>query len=463
MRFGMDIKDIEQTTILLTMKLNFFAKMLGLITFCASYAHSDYVGGPLSNYGGTYSGNITITDPSTSTASGVYRTAAGTTILQGNILVDMSHGKGIDNSAGSRSGSYIVVETQSANDSIIVKASGTATTDIGIRQASYEGSTTINANKDGSFQKLDVTSGSDGIYAVAGTLTVNADTVVHSGRDGVFTGGLSAPPLTTHGSITMTGSLDVTASRTGIRTLAGDIDLTGVTHIKVDAPVGLQVSATAQGGGRIYLGSHLEMTGTTTSAITASGSGAEISGTGRYTFSGAVTTASQSTVDLTFTNGSNFTGATKISSGGIINFVLNGGTRWEVTDNSATTMLNVDQGGVMVFDLLNVATKTFSCVNSPEVILDVNSILSLNCDPDVVQVGDEYTLFAGLGTVFDNETDGVLNAVLQSVDGKYTYTYDNPAAGVFRILGISPTIPEPATASLGLFGLAGLMLLRRKV
>lgn len=445
---------------------------LGCAVFSAQVCLADYDGGPISNYDGTYTGEIRITGTS-QVRSGVSRTSSGITTLQGNIYIDLLYGSGVENYGYSEYavGTNLILETQSASDSIVIKtvSKGSGGNDAdGISHQCYNGSTMINANKDGSFQELNITAGNNGISALAEGFYINANTVINAGGYGIGTGSttFASDQHTTNGHITMTGTVDITSKGNGISAGWGVVDLSGTTKttINTSSSAGIRAGGT---GGTVYLGSHLEIISSSSSSsflAICTGSTCVISGTGQYTFSGQVDADYNSTIDLTFTAGSSFTGFTTKKTGNspVIDFSFNKGARWELTTNSTMNTLNVDEGGVIVFDLFDVSSKQFAYIRASEVTLGAGSILALNMDPDLVKEGDQYTLFTGVRNTFYNDTDGELNAILRSADGKYEYTYDNPSAGVFRILGIYSVIPEPASASLALFGFAGLFMRSRR-
>ncbi len=166
-------------------------------------------------------------------------------------------------------------------------------------------------------------------------------------------------------------------------------------------------------------------------------------------------------IDLVMLNGSSLNGYTNDNAdAGNITLAFRNGARWNNTAYSTMTDLSVEAGASIFFNDNN-SGALFS-IDSNSVSLEVGSLLKIAVDGSTVEVGDKFTLFTGLDVLWDNG-GADYNAELYSADGKWLFTYVNPEGGVFEIIGkTAVNIPEPATATLGLLGLAGLLVRRRR-
>lgn len=130
-------------------------------------------------------------------------------------------------------------------------------------------------------------------------------------------------------------------------------------------------------------------------------------------------------------------------------------SHWTVTEVSQVTTFSLDSASSLTF---NQVKGNLTSIAALAVLLESGSILQIDVDGSLVEVGDRFTLFTGLSDAFDNE-----GARLVTADGEWEFVYINPLDGVFEIVGAFQLvpIPEPASAAFGLIGLS-LALLRRR-
>ncbi len=462
------------------------------------------------NYDGSREGTFDIIDTTSTVGynpSGAimrYKTTSGATELTGNITLTGSSlgqaGHGVFISAyGENMNSAINLSTGSVNDAITITTSGTdGFSGNGITlyaEANADSSTNtnvsinINANAGGELQNLIINSRGYGITSSGGVINVTANTVINSRATGISAGNYA-------GQTNMAGTLDITASfgieGTGsVLNDASIIDLSNTSYTKLTTDY---EAIYLRSNVKVILGEHLEAVTTQTdltryTAVSAYG-GAQVEGTGQYSLKGSVIATSGyddsdsstiygSSINLTFTDGSVFEGRTRLetyysdpSVESNITLEFQKGAKWITTDDSTLNLLTLNPDATIVFNYVEGSVGSveeggkegiyLTSIETASVTLGLGSILAIDIDGSTVNIGDTFTLFTGLADLFDN---GGLdyNAKLISADGRWLFTYTNPEDGVFEIIRKTDLfIPEPATATLGLLGLASLLIRRRR-
>ncbi len=463
---------------------------------------------------GGYTGTIRVVD--TWVTSSSYDGQSGairldqtgiTTSLTGDISLTGSssgdYGYGIRVSDG-----LINLATSSSSDQIVINTSGRNA--VGV--ISNMGSLTVTANAGGRLQEFRINatgSGADGMDISNGsTLYINAATIIDAGDAGM--------DVSSSTDITLLGTLDITAGSYGIYTSGywsaftepeTIIDLSGLSTTKISSN---WEAVCAQGNSKVILGRDLEASHTdaagTYSCIVSASDGGRVEGTGKYSLKGEISSDTNSlqtdwetgeilgrgsTVDLTFTYGSVFDGYTSMRTNdeykGIadsnITLAFEAGATWLNTDASALNELTVEAGGSIEFSREYDWSDLQTEISLESVFLEAGAILKIDVDGSLVRLGEQFTLFTGLDGSWDNwDRDSITgeflfenvnatfdnggfyhNATLMSADGLWQFCYTNPAPGVFEISCIKNLgIPEPATATLGLLGLASLLVRRRR-
>lgn len=286
-------------------------------------------------------------------------------------------------------------------------------------------------------------------------VTFGGNVTVESEGVGVYSANTSA--LDFNGS-----KLDIHSSDTAVAATLG-----GIININSDLnAVSDQYEAVAaSNGATVYLNGKTTTLKGTTETIRTSRAGS-VYGDSIFHIEGDLATHSENnnggmnTINLILQSGSTFEGAALADDLALSDITLDfrGNSTWTVTDDSTLKDLTLGNGSSLIFT--ETESGDFTNINAAMVMIEQGAILKLDTDGNNLSIGQELDLFEiANGGYFLDESGR-----METVDGLWVIGYEVDENYNFTITSLDgpDPIPEPATVSVALIGLCGLLARRRR-